>query len=99
LGGGGQHLSPWTFWRKSKKEEITNINIKNYYLKDEFHYFEHSGGSGGHFSDKKEKLAEVGSCSSSSGDGHHCKSKHALVVHVVLLTSHQLFTHLHQLQQ
>lgn len=39
------------------------------------------GGSRAHFSDKKkEELAEVGSCSSSSGDGH----QHALVDHVVL---------------
>ncbi|PNF25260.1 hypothetical protein B7P43_G13158, partial [Cryptotermes secundus] len=51
------------------------------------------GGSGGHFGDKKkEELAEVGSCSSSSGDGHHFESKHALVDHVVLSTSQQ---HLH----
>lgn len=46
------------------------------------------GGSRSHFSDKKkEELAEVGSCSSSSGDGHQCESKHALVDHVVLSTS------------
>ncbi|PSN54244.1 hypothetical protein C0J52_09242 [Blattella germanica] len=47
------------------------------------------GGSGGHFGDKKkEELAEAGSCSSSSGDGHHFESKHALVDHVVLSGSH-----------
>ena len=47
------------------------------------------GGSGGHFGDKKkEELAEAGSCSSSSGDGHHFESKHALVDHVVLSASH-----------
>ena len=51
------------------------------------------GGSGGHFGDKKkEELAEAGSCSSSSGDGHHFESKHALVDHVVLAASQQ---HLH----
>lgn len=48
------------------------------------------GGSGGHFSDKKkEEMVEVGSCSSSSGDGHQFESKHALVDHVVLSTSQQ----------
>jgi hypothetical protein len=47
-------------------------------------------GLGGHFGDKKkEELAEVGSCSSSSGDWHHFESKHALVDHVVLLASQQ----------
>lgn len=51
------------------------------------------GSSGGHFGDKKkEELAEAGSCSSSSGDGHHFDSKHALVDHVVLSSSQQ---HIH----
>ncbi|KDR15094.1 Neuroligin-1 [Zootermopsis nevadensis] len=56
-------------------------------------YHQRDRGSSGHFGDKKkEELAEAGSCSSSSEDGHHFESKHALMDHIMLSTSQQ---HIH----
>ncbi|GLH02501.1 Neuroligin-1 [Gryllus bimaculatus] len=53
-----------------------------------------AAGGSGFGSKKKDELAEAGSCSSSSGDGHHFEAKHALLVdHLPLSASQQ---HLHR---